>query len=148
MTSISGVGAYMPQATSGASKRMSPDQMFTQLFQQIDTSNTGSITEAQFEAAFQNIQKSTGTNTSSTSSTSNADAIWSKLDPNNTGSVSKADFVSGMEGIMSKTHHHRHHGGGGSTSSASNGGNQWNSPAATLSDSLLSLLSTTGSTTS
>jgi len=104
MSTIGGVssmaGAMMPQVVSGASMRMPPSQKMADLFQQIDTSNSGSITKAQFEQAFQTLNpppaiKSMG-----------ADAIFSKLDPNGTGSVSKQDFINGMKPMVT---HHRHH---------------------------------------
>ena len=57
MSGISAVGGAMPQVVSGASKQvvsgasksMSKGHMMSQLFQQIDTSNSGSISEAQFD---------------------------------------------------------------------------------------------------
>ncbi|MBF0463290.1 MAG: EF-hand domain-containing protein [Magnetococcales bacterium] len=141
----------MPQAVSGASKSTAS---LTQLFQQIDTGNTGSITKAQFEAAFQKMQGSSSTSSASSANpNATADAIWSKLDPNNTGSVSESNFVSGMQSVMpqaaSKAHHHHHHSqSAGSSTSQASGGNQWSSPAATLDESLQSLLSTTASPSS
>lgn len=94
--SISGISsAYMqPQIMSGASTPMPPAQKMTNLFQQIDTGNTGSITQAQFDQAFQSMSppgaaKSMG-----------ADTIFSTLDPTGSGSVSQQDFVNGMQSLM------------------------------------------------
>ena len=51
--SISGVGGCSaPQITSGASAYASPTAKMSSLFQQIDSGNSGSITQAQFQQAF------------------------------------------------------------------------------------------------
>lgn len=106
MSSIGGVsglaGAMMPQATSGASMRMPPSQKMSNLFQQIDTGSTGSITKAQFEQAFQTL------NPPPAIKAMGADAVFSKLDSNGTGSVSRQDFINGMKSIMVHNHPHRH----------------------------------------
>jgi hypothetical protein len=92
---ISGVasssGLY---AVSGASNGAPPQQKMSNLFDLIDTSGSGSITQSQFEQAFQTktppavFQKQ------------GADAIFASLDPTGTGSVSKQDFVSTMSKLM------------------------------------------------
>lgn len=106
---ISGTGASSaPQAMTGASMRMPPSQKMSNLFDQIDTSGSGTITKQQFEQAFQSMNPSKGFQKMG------ADAIWAKLDPNGTGSVSKQDFVSGMTSMM----HHHHHGQEGAQSAA------------------------------
>lgn len=122
---ISSIGGYSAQAVSGASMRKPPAQRMAQLFDQIDTSNTGSITKAQFEQAFQTM------NPPAALKSMGADAIFNQLDPNGTGSVSKQDFVSGMKDVLSQArsaHHHRN-----STAS---------STSSTLASSLQSLQST------
>lgn len=125
--SISGMGgvAIPPRVMSGASSRMSPTQKMSDLFQQIDTGSTGSVTKTQFEQAFQS------TNPPPAFKAMGADAVFSKLDPNGTGSVSKQDFVNGMKALMAQVHHHHHAAG-------VNGGTA-PSPAQTLSSSLESL---------
>ncbi len=81
--SIAGVGSGLTaQVVSGASMRMPPAQKMSQLFQQIDANNTGSITKAQFTSAFQSQNPPAGIKALG------ADAIFSRLDPNGTGSVS------------------------------------------------------------
>ncbi|HEY8157746.1 MAG TPA: EF-hand domain-containing protein [Methylobacter sp.] len=124
---ISGMGnaGMPPRIMSGASSRMSPDQKMSNLFQQIDTSGSGTITKAQFEQAFQN------TNPPAAFKAMGADAIFSKLDPNGTGSVSKQDFVDGMKTMMGQIHHHHH--------AANANGRTVPSPAQTLAGSLGSL---------
>lgn len=97
---VSSMAGMMPQIVSGASMRMPPAQKMANLFQQIDTGNTGSISKTQFEQAFQTLNpppaiKSMG-----------ADAVFSKLAPNGTGSVSRQDFINGMKSIMTNNHHH------------------------------------------
>ncbi len=82
------------QIFSGASARMPASQKMSSLFDQIDTTGSGSITQAQFDQAFQNL------NPPKDFKAAGASAIWSQLDPNNTGSVSKQDFVSTMTAIM------------------------------------------------
>jgi hypothetical protein len=99
---ISGMGsAGMPQVMAGASARMAPTQKMSNLFQQIDTSGSGSITKAQFEQAFQTMK------TPPAFKAMGADAVFSKLDPNGTGSVTKQDFVDGMKNLMRSVHQHR-----------------------------------------
>ncbi|HXU93361.1 MAG TPA: EF-hand domain-containing protein [Gallionella sp.] len=101
--SISGMGgAAMPQVVSGASMRMPPSQKMSNLFQQIDTSGTGSITKAQFDQAFQTLNPPKGFQQMGSNS------IWSQLDPNGTGSVSKQDFINTMTSLMSQVRHNHH----------------------------------------
>ena len=110
---ISGIGGgYPPQITSGASSRSAKPNSFAQLFKQMDTSNDGSVSKSEFEAAFNKLPqnlKDTG-----------VDAAYSKLDPNNTGSVSKQDFVHAMRNIMAQYHQGNSQSGDqGATSAAS-----------------------------
>lgn len=94
MSTISSVNATMPRVMSGASSRMSPNQKMTNLFQQIDANNSGSITPAQFTQAFQNL------NPPVAFKNMGHEAILSKLDPNGSNSISKQDFVAGMTKLM------------------------------------------------
>jgi Ca2+-binding EF-hand superfamily protein len=64
------------------------------LFDSIDTSGLGSITQSQFEQAFQTQ------NPAAVFQKQGADAIFASLDPTGSGSVSKQDFVSTMSGLM------------------------------------------------
>ncbi|MGZ5011262.1 MAG: EF-hand domain-containing protein [Methylobacter sp.] len=125
---ISGMGnaGMPPRIMSGASSRMSPDQKMSNVFQQIDTSGSGTITKAQFEQAFQSM------NPPAAFKTMGADAIFSKLDPNGTGSISKQDFVDGMKTMMGQIHHHHH-------AANANGGGTVPSPVQILAGSLGSL---------
>ena len=92
---ISSVGAVSGMhAVSGASSSGPPQQKMSGLFDSIDTSGTGSITQAQFDQAFQSK------NPPAVFQQQGADAIFAALDPNGTGSVSKQDFVSGMSKLM------------------------------------------------
>jgi hypothetical protein len=92
---ISGVGAAGGMhAVSGASSSGPPQQKMSSLFDSIDTSGSGSITQSQFEQAFQTK------NPPSAFQKQGADAIFAALDPNGTGSVSKQDFVAGMSKLM------------------------------------------------
>jgi hypothetical protein len=106
MSTISGVGgAGAAQAWTGASMRMPPQQKMSNLFDKIDSSGTGSITEAQFNQAFQSM------NPPAAFKSQGADTVWSKLDPQGTGQVSKQDFVKGMTSMQQQfraQHHHRH----------------------------------------
>lgn len=100
MSSIGGVSsmrdASLPQvkaAGPGSKPPVSPQQKMANLFQQIDTTNSGRITKAQFEQAFNKgvlppAVKAAG-----------VDAAFSKLDPSGSGSVSKQDFIKGMEAM-------------------------------------------------
>jgi Ca2+-binding EF-hand superfamily protein len=92
---ISGVSAAGGMhAISGASSSGPPQQKMSDLFNAIDTSGSGSITQAQFEQAFQTK------NPPGVFQKQGADAIFAALDPNGTGSVSKQDFVSIMSKLM------------------------------------------------
>ena len=82
------------QEMSGASSGMPPQQKMTSLYNNIDTSSSGSITQQQFDQAFQTL------NPPPVFQKQGADAIFAALDPNGTGSVSKQDFVSGMSSLM------------------------------------------------
>ena len=84
----------MVSAMSGASAGMPPQQKMTSLFDQIDTSGSGSISQAQFAQAFQSM------NPPAVFQNQGADAIFSALDPSGSGSVSKPDFVSVMSKLM------------------------------------------------
>jgi Ca2+-binding EF-hand superfamily protein len=94
-SSISGIGGGMNvAAVSGASPRMPPQQKMTNLFEKIDTANTGSINKSQLEQAFKTL------NPPQVFQNAGADAVYRILDPDNTGKVSKQDFVAGMKGLM------------------------------------------------
>jgi len=81
-------------AVSGASSSGPPQQKMSDLFDSIDTSGSGSITQAQFNQAFQTQ------NPPAVFQNQGANAVFSALDPNGTGSVSRQDFVSGMSKLM------------------------------------------------
>src|ERR1700693_3703247 len=81
-------------AVSGASTGAPPQQKMSNLFDAIDTSGSGSITQAQFEQAFQTQ------NPPAVFQNQGAQAIFASLDPTGSGSVSKRDFVSTMSGLM------------------------------------------------
>jgi hypothetical protein len=92
---ISGVSAAGGiHAVSGASSSGPPAQKMSSLFDSIDTSGSGSITQSQFDQAFQTK------NPPAVFQNQGADAIFASLDPKGTGSVSKQDFVSGMSRLM------------------------------------------------
>jgi len=79
---------------SGASAGLPPQQKMSILFDKIDTSGSGSITQAQFDQAFQTF------NPPPVFTQQGANAIFSALDPSGTGSVSKQDFATGMASLM------------------------------------------------
>lgn len=92
---ISGVSAAGGMhAVSGASSSGPPQQKMSDLFDSIDSSGSGSITQSQFEQAFQTK------NPPAVFQKQGADAIFAALDPGGTGSVSKPDFVAGMKKLM------------------------------------------------
>lgn len=105
MSSISGISgmraAAMPQAMSGASSRMAPQQKMSNLFQSIDTTGSGSISKAQFMQAYNSV------NTPAAFKAIGAEAAYAKLDPTGSGKVSKQDFITGMKSMM--TFGHRRH---------------------------------------
>jgi hypothetical protein len=121
---ISGVGAASSMhAVSGASSSGPPQQKMSSLFDSIDTSGSGSITQSQFDQAFQSK------NPPAVFQKQGADAIFSTLDPNGTGSVSKADFVSGMSKLMASLR----------ADNAGQSGSQSAQPSASLAASVQSL---------
>jgi hypothetical protein len=81
-------------AMSRASAGAPPQQKMSSLFDKIDSSGSGSITQGQFDQAFQTF------NPPAAFAQQGSNAIFSTLDPNGTGSVSKQDFVSGMSELM------------------------------------------------
>lgn len=87
-------GAAQPPIVSGASASAPPQTKMSNLFQGIDAGNSGSITQAQFNQAFQSQ------NPPAVFQAQGASAIWQQLDPNGTGSVSKQDFVNTMKQLM------------------------------------------------
>ena len=92
---IGGVGhAGALHAMSGASAGMPPQQKMSSLFDKIDSNGSGTITQAQFNQAFQTF------NPPAVFQQQGANAIFSQLDPSGTGSVRKQDFVSGMSKLM------------------------------------------------
>ncbi|MBI5437646.1 MAG: EF-hand domain-containing protein [Nitrosomonadales bacterium] len=100
---ISGMGmAVAPQAMTGASMYMPPAQKMFDLFSQIDTSGSGSITRAQFDLAFNTLNPPSGFKSMG------ADAVFAQLDPNNSGLVSKRDFKNGMLQMMAQIRQQRH----------------------------------------
>ncbi len=104
---VPNVGApATPSVVSGASMRASPQEKMTNLYNQIDTSGGGSISQAQFAQAFQTM------NPPSAFQRAGADAVWSQLDPSGSGQVSQQGFVSGMKSLMVQL---RRGGSGGST---------------------------------
>lgn len=121
---ITGVGAASGMhAVSGASSSGPPQQKMSQLFNSIDTSGSGSITQAQFDQAFQTK------NPPAVFQKQGADAIFAALDPNGTGSVSKQDFVSGMKQLMASLR----------AGDASSAGSSTSQPSASLAASVQSL---------
>lgn len=79
---------------SGASSSGPPQQKMSNLFNSIDTTGSGTITQAQFEQAFQTK------NPPAVFQKQGADAIWSALDLSGSGTVSKQNFVSTMSQLM------------------------------------------------
>jgi hypothetical protein len=92
---VSGVSAAGGvHAVSGASSSGPPQQKMSSLFDSIDTSGSGSITQTQFDQAFQTK------NPPAVFQQQGAAATFAALDPTGSGSVSKQDFVAGMSKLM------------------------------------------------
>jgi Ca2+-binding EF-hand superfamily protein len=92
---ISGLGNAGAYGTvSGASMRMSPQQKMTNLYSQIDTGGSGTITQSQFNHAFQTM------NPPAPFKAAGASAVWGALDPSGTGQVSQQNFINGMKDLM------------------------------------------------
>ncbi|MDD2916151.1 MAG: EF-hand domain-containing protein [Gallionella sp.] len=97
---ISGLG-MSHQAMTGASMYMPPAQKMFDLFSQIDTSGTGSISKAQFELAFNTLNPPAGFKAMG------SDAVFAQLDPKGTGAVTKQDFKNGMLQIIAQLRQQR-----------------------------------------
>ena len=88
------------------------DAFSAQLFSMLDTNSDGSISQSEFDSAFNN-----------NGDTTKADAIFGQLDANHDGNVSPDELTSALSGQgqdgqdngSQQVHHHRHHhhGGGG-----------------------------------
>jgi Ca2+-binding EF-hand superfamily protein len=92
---ISGMGgAGTAGMVSGASPSMAPQQKMTSLYNKIDTGSTGSITQSQFNQAFQTQ------NPPAVFKAAGANAVWNALDTKGAGEVSRQDFVNGMKSLM------------------------------------------------
>lgn len=87
-------GAAGMNAVSGASWGAPPQQKMSNLFDAIDSKGAGSITQSQFNQAFQNMKPP------AVFQQQGAGAIFSALDPGGSGSVSKQTFVNTMSGLM------------------------------------------------
>lgn len=97
VSQLQGAGAAQwSQATTGASgySGAPPQQKMADLFSKIDTNNSGSISQTQFNQAFDTL------NPPKAFQAAGKNAVWSALDPNNTGSVSRGDFTSTMKTLM------------------------------------------------
>jgi Ca2+-binding EF-hand superfamily protein len=105
-------GAAMPPVVSSASMQAPPQHKMTSLFNQIDASGAGSITQSQFDQAFQTL------NPPAPFRAAGADAIWKQLDPSGSGSVSQKDFVNTMKSLMAELRQPGSASGAQSTSSA------------------------------
>jgi hypothetical protein len=119
---ISGIASAASgvHAVSGASYGATPQQKMSNLFDSIAGSGSGSITQSQFEQAFQT------NNPPAVFQKQGADAIFAALDPTGSGSVSKQDFVSTMSKLMASLR-------------AEGPGQSGSQPAGTLAASLQSL---------
>jgi hypothetical protein len=92
---ISGIASASGlHSVSGASSSGPPQQKMSNLFNSIDTAGSGTITQAQFEQAFQTQ------NPPAVFQKQGAGAIWTALDPSGSGTVSKQNFVSTMSQLM------------------------------------------------
>jgi hypothetical protein len=89
-----GGGYSSPQVYSGASGYASPSAKMSQVYSQIDSPGTGSITSDQFQQSFSKL------NPPANFQSLGAEAIFNQLDPAGTGSISKSDFVTGMVNLM------------------------------------------------
>lgn len=98
---ISGAGTTTAEHIwSGASPAMSPTQKMSDLFDQIDSSGSGSISQSQFTQAFQTMNPPASFQSAGVSS------VWAQLDPNGSGSVSRQDFTNGMTVLMQQLRGH------------------------------------------
>jgi Ca2+-binding EF-hand superfamily protein len=86
--------AGMSSVMSGASMHMPPQQKMSNLYSQIDTSGSGSISQSQFNQAFQTM------NPPAAFRAAGSNAVWNALDPSGTGQVSQQNFVNGMKNLM------------------------------------------------
>jgi Ca2+-binding EF-hand superfamily protein len=95
VSAVTSGAAPAVQTTTGASAAMPPRQKMTALFQQIDTSGSGSISAAQLHHAFQTLSPP------ASFQKLGATALLQHLDPQQTGQVSKSTFVNSMSALSS-----------------------------------------------
>lgn len=86
-------GPAAVQTMTGPSATAPIRQKMASLFDQIDSAGAGSISAAQFSAAF------AAGNPPSGFQTLGASTVFSRLDPQRTGSVSRNEFVNGMTAL-------------------------------------------------
>lgn len=86
-------GSTPVQTMTGPSASMPARPKMSNLFDQIDTTGSGSITKDQFSSAFQSMNPPGGFKAMGES------AVYAKLDPNHAGSVSKNAFVNTMSAL-------------------------------------------------
>ena len=115
-------------AVSGASGYSTPTAKMSNLYSQIDSSGSGTISQAQFNQAFATK------NPPGVFKAAGATSVFKQLDPKGTGSVSQADFVTGMTGLMRSLR-----GAGPSATTSTLATSQAASPSDTLATSLASL---------
>jgi hypothetical protein len=83
--------SWAAHATTGASGVRAPaSAKMALLFDKIDASSSGAISQAQFQHAFHTLSPPRDFQALG------AGAIWAQLDPTKSGSVSKQDFLNGM----------------------------------------------------
>jgi Ca2+-binding EF-hand superfamily protein len=73
---------------------MPPQTKMSNLYDNIDTSGSGTINQSQFNQAFQTL------NPPAVFKAAGAGAVWNALDPSGTGQVPRQDFINGMKNLM------------------------------------------------
>ncbi len=114
------MGAMLTVQGSNGQTLVNGDAFSSQLFGLLDSNNDGSISQSEFEAAF-----------NKNGDTTKADAIFAQLDANHDGTVSPDELTNALsgqgqaDGGQQVGHHHHHHhgmsGAGGASPSTGSG---------------------------
>lgn len=96
MSSVNSIGSCssVMQTTNGmrGGQRPDPAQMAEDLFSRLDSSGQGYIQKSDLQAAFDKIASASGSSSTSTGSSSNVDALFTKLDTDSDGKVTQQEF--------------------------------------------------------
>jgi Ca2+-binding EF-hand superfamily protein len=97
ISGMGGASAYAGVQTMTGPSAMAPTrEKMTRLYNQIDTSGAGSISQSQFSSAFQSLAKP------ASFQALGASAVFSQLGGAAGGNVSRSEFINGMSALSAR----------------------------------------------